>query len=102
MTRRLGIAAVIGLALVAGCTWTSDDDNDGNRIVVHIDHDGQLESQGFTLAAADLPAFAKETGKKSVVLIPRRGTSYGKAVEAKEQMKAAGISDVAIGGASGE
>ena len=101
MTRRLAIAAVIGLALLAGCAWRSDDDTD-NRIVVRIDRDGQLQSQGFTLAAADLPAFARETGKKPVVLVPENGTSYAKAVEAKEQMKAAGIRNVAIGGSSGE
>jgi len=100
MTRRLGIAAVMGLAVVAGCTWTNEDDGN-RRIVVQIDHEGQLQSQGFTLAAADLSAFAKETGEKPVVLVPERGTSYGKAVEAKNQLKAAGVRNVAIGGASG-
>ena len=102
MTRRLGISAVMGLAFVAGCTWTHDDDDDDRRIVVNIDHDGQLQSQGFTLTAADLPAFARERGETPVVLVPERGTSYGKAVEAKNQLKAAGFRNVAIGSGSGE
>src|SRR5215212_4907249 len=91
VTRRLGIAAVMGLAVVAGCTSTNQDRDEDRRIFVQIDHDGQLQSQGFTLAAADLAAFARETGEKRVVLIPERGTSYGKAVEAKNQLKAAGF-----------
>src|SRR4051794_16290554 len=97
MLKRLGNAALLGLAIVAGCSTTTERP----RVIVTVDPTGQLQSQGFTLTQADLPAFAKETGNKPVILIPSNGPSYGKAVEAKEKLKAAGIGTVAIGGESG-
>ena len=99
MTKYCWTAGLIGLALVAGCTTTMATDR---HVIVLVDPAGHLRSQGFSLAHADLPAFAREVGGKPVVLLPRNSPSYGKAVEAKEQLQAAGIRNVTIGGESVE
>ena len=93
MMKRVCTAAVVGLALVAGCRSTPV-----NQVTVTVESDGSLHSEGFALTSADLPAFAKEIGNRPVVVVPFNSPKFQTAVEAKRKLEAAGFRNVTIGG----
>jgi biopolymer transport protein ExbD len=72
-----------------------------SSITVTVDADGQLAAQGYRLEPSDLADFAKDVGGRPVVIVPKGNPSYGKAVQAREQLKAAGVSNVILGDPSG-
>src|SRR5215212_3384408 len=98
--KRHYLPAILLLAL-GGCTWTSDPDSDPRHLTVSLRPDGQLHAQGFTLAKDDLPTFAKEVGNRHVKIVPVDTPSYRTAIEARDALKAAGVSNVTIGSGSG-
>jgi biopolymer transport protein ExbD len=93
MMKRLLMLGTLGLAL-GGCTMSRG----AGPVTVTVTPDGQLRSQGFKLAKDDLPAFAKEVGNRRVLIIPTNTPSYRTGIEARDALKAAGVSHVTIGG----
>jgi biopolymer transport protein ExbD len=98
--KRFCLPATLLLAL-GGCSSTNDLDSNPKLLTVAVMPDGELQAQGFTLAKDDLPTFAKEVGDRHVKIVPVNRPSYRTAIEARDALKAAGISNVTIGPASG-
>ena len=99
MTKLIWTAAMLGI--LSGCSTTNTPvhmSTDTGTVQVWVDNDGNLQSQGWKLKPSDLPAFASQTKGAPVTVMGEPGTDYSRAVEAVNELKAAGITDVHIGG----
>jgi biopolymer transport protein ExbD len=91
--------ALVGIAVILGCAACSTTriSNSSSPINVYLGDNGNLAAQGYTLAEADFSTFAKEVGSREVVILPNNYPSYGSAVRARDQLRAAGVQNVIIG-----
>ncbi|MGD0139117.1 MAG: hypothetical protein ABSD28_09585 [Tepidisphaeraceae bacterium] len=94
---------VAALVILGGCAISEDHSQSatevkGEDIVVAVQRNGDITEGNWVLSEASLPAFAKETGTRRVVVMAGTSmTDFSMAVRARDELKSAGVANVSIG-----